>query len=84
MVTPPSSPRIAVCWFTTTVIWILTLLLVESGVKLDKDRFPSEGKQANSTCAPYLLSSVFVYVSTVWPVSVLAQRNSEPTDRWAG
>lgn len=84
MVTPLSSPRIAVCSFTTTVIWILTLLLVESGVKLDKERFPSEGKQASSTRAPYLLSSVFVYISTVWPASVLAQRNTEPADRWAG
>lgn len=62
------------CFLT---LLLIILLICESGLKVDKD-----GKQAGKHVCTIL--SVFVYIYTVWSVSVLAQRDTNPTDRWAG
>lgn len=42
-----------------------------------------ENSRAQHTRSACTVLSVFVYVYTGWWVSVLAQRDTNPTDRWA-
>lgn len=62
------------------LLLIILLINVNLGSKWTK----MENRLTQHTWSVRTVLSVFVYIYTVWSVSVLAQRDTNPTDRWAG